>query len=45
MAAHGRSCVDGLEVPREQWMHTRPRHGQLIEVRSVVGKAVIPWWR
>lgn len=35
-------CVDGLEVPREQWMHTRPRHGQLIEVRSVVGKAVIP---
>lgn len=35
-------CVDGIDVPREQWMQVRPRHGQLIEVRSVVGKAVIP---
>lgn len=34
--------VDGIDVPREQWMQVRPRHGQLIEVRSVVGKAVIP---
>ena len=35
-------CVDGIDVPREQWMQVRLRHGQLIEVRSVVGKAVIP---
>lgn len=33
--------IGGVVVRRELWAHVRPKHGQLIEVRSAVGRSVV----
>lgn len=33
--------VAGVDIPRENWFHCFPKHGQLIEVRGDVGKTAL----
>jgi hypothetical protein len=34
-------CIDGHEVPQRLWSRTKPKHGTMIECRSVVRKEAI----
>lgn len=34
-------AIGGIVVRRDLWAHVRPKHGQLIEVRSATGRSVV----
>ncbi|MFC4729081.1 host specificity factor TipJ family phage tail protein [Coralloluteibacterium thermophilus] len=34
-------CIGGRKIPPELWMHVRPKHGQMIEVRGDLGRQAL----